>query len=251
MNIAVSFDSDSEIDKPYYEVLIKKFQNPETAVYGNNLTHFFPRGPRDFYKHDRMDLALRHPDLIIVLYSREYSARPWLRSELDAFLQLEDFRNENKLVLIIPTGEIEISEIPDLYHEWINPSIKFRNGDEKELDALAAYISDSFQAKLTPHKFLQSNKVFIVHGHNHEAKAELEIFLRENGLEPVVLHREADEGLTIIEKFEKHSNVGYALVLLTPDDIVQPSNKGEVKSENVEYRARQNVIFELGFFVAK
>ncbi|MCJ7602469.1 MAG: nucleotide-binding protein [Desulfobulbaceae bacterium] len=55
-----------------------------------------------------------------------------------------------------------------------------------------------------------SNKVFIVHGHDEKAKNELEIFLTEIGLVPVVLHRQVDEGQTIIEKFEKHSNVGYA-----------------------------------------
>lgn len=249
MNIAVSFDKDSAT--VFYEMLIKKFENPKTAVYGNNLTHFFPRGPRDFNNHERLDNALRHPDLIIVLYSREYYKNNWLRSEMDAFLQLEGFRDEKNLVLIVPVGDIELSEIPTWYHEWIEPSIHFRTGDEAELDALAAYISKVSRAKLSPLKSLQSNKIFVVHGHDHEAKSEIEIFLRDIGLEPVVLHREADEGLTIIEKFEKHSNVGYVLVLLTPDDVVRISVKGDESSEIVEHRARQNVIFELGFFAGK
>lgn len=247
MNIAVSFDKDSATD--FYQALIDNFQTPETAVYGNNLTHFFPRGPKDFNKYDRLDNALRHPDFAIVLLSREYLNNQWLRSEMDALIQLEDFRDEKNLVLIIPTGDIGISEIPTWYHPWIKPSISFRTGDKNELAALAAYIS---QVTLSKEELLkQSNKIFIVHGHDHAAKAELEIFLREIGLEPIVLHREADEGLTIIEKFEKHSNVGYALVLLTPDDTVQPSVRGEAAKEPVEYRARQNVIFEFGFFVAK
>lgn len=249
MNIAVSFEKDSATN--FYEALIDKFQTAETAVYGNNLTHFFPRGPRDFNKYDRLDNALRQPDLIIVLYSREYYKRDWLRSEMDAFLQLEDFRKEKNLVLIIPTGDIELSEIPSWYHEWINPSIRLRTGDEKEMEALGVYISELALEKSEATKPKRPNKVFIVHGHDHAAKAELEIFLREIGLEPVVLHREADEGLTIIEKFEKHSSVGYALILLTPDDVVQPSTTSEVAKESLEYRARQNVIFEFGFFVGK
>lgn len=249
MNIAVSFHKDSSTH--FYQALIDKFQNTETAVYGNNLTHFFPRGPRDFNRYDRLDNALRHPDLIIVLYSREYYKNDWLRSEMDAFLQLEGFRNEKNLVLIIPTGDIELSEIPSWYHDWIEPSIQFRTGDEKEIEALAAYISKISRSRLDLSKPIQSNKVFIVHGHNHEAKAELEIFLRQIGLDPVVLHRQADEGLTIIEKFEKHSKVNYAVILLTPDDVVQLSNKGEASSESSEYRARQNVIFEFGYFAGK
>jgi predicted nucleotide-binding protein len=98
-----------------------------------------------------------------------------------------------------------------------------------------------------------SNKVFIVHGHDEKAKNELEIFLTEIGLEPVVLHRQADEGQTIIEKFEKHSDVGYAFILLTPDEMsytVDQSNLPE-SDRNIEQRARPNVIFEFGYFVGK
>jgi predicted nucleotide-binding protein len=87
-------------------------------------------------------------------------------------------------------------------------------------------------------------QIFIVHGHNHEAKNELEIFIKEIGLDPIVLHRKPDEGQTLIEKFEKHSKVGYAIILLTPDDVVHSSEK-----DKEERRARQNVIFEFGYFV--
>lgn len=96
-------------------------------------------------------------------------------------------------------------------------------------------------------------KVFIVHGHDEGLKNQLEIFLTEIGLESVVLHRKPDEGLTIIEKFEKHSNVGYAFILLTPDDIAYPisEEKNPDEKKRKEKRARQNVIWEFGFFVGK
>ena len=100
-------------------------------------------------------------------------------------------------------------------------------------------------------KRTDTKKIFIVHGHDHAAKTELEIFLRELNLEPVVLHREADEGQTIIEKFEKYSNVGYAFVILTKDDKAQINQSKSEQSEDFEFRARQNVILELGFFVGK
>lgn len=98
-----------------------------------------------------------------------------------------------------------------------------------------------------------SKKVFIVHGHDEVAKTNLEIFLQEIGLEPIVLHRQADEGLTIIEKFEKHSDVSYAFILLTPDEVgYLSSEKTKPDNErNKENRARSNVIFEFGFFVGK
>jgi predicted nucleotide-binding protein len=99
----------------------------------------------------------------------------------------------------------------------------------------------------------KTKKVFVVHGHDEIAKASLEIFLRDIGLEPIVLHRQADEGLTIIEKFEKHSDVGYAFILLTPDEIsyVKAEESKEDSARKKEFRARPNVIFEFGYFVGK
>lgn len=99
----------------------------------------------------------------------------------------------------------------------------------------------------------KSLNVFVVHGHDDAAKTSLEVFLRENGLEPIVLHRQADEGLTIIEKFEKHSDVGYAFVLLTPDEVAYlRADEAKLDAERKkEFRARPNVIFEFGYFVGK
>ncbi|NQT56941.1 MAG: nucleotide-binding protein [Desulfobacteraceae bacterium] len=100
---------------------------------------------------------------------------------------------------------------------------------------------------------LLSNKVFVVHGHDEKAKQSLEIFLSEVGLDPIVLHRKADEGQTIIEKFEKHSDVGFAFILLTPDEVAYLKAEESLPEDkrNKEYRARPNVIFEFGYFVGK
>jgi predicted nucleotide-binding protein len=98
-----------------------------------------------------------------------------------------------------------------------------------------------------------SKRVFVVHGHDDATKQELELFLKELGLEAIVLHRKPDQGRTIIEKFEKYSDVSYAFVLLTPDDVGY-SKSEETKADEKrikELRARQNVIFEFGYFVGK
>jgi len=98
-----------------------------------------------------------------------------------------------------------------------------------------------------------SNRVFIVHGRDDRAKGELEVILREMGLEPVVLHRQADGGKTLIEKFEHYSDVGFAFILLTPDEIAylaSEENKPDEEREK-EHRARPNTIFEFGFFVGR
>jgi predicted nucleotide-binding protein len=98
-----------------------------------------------------------------------------------------------------------------------------------------------------------SNRVFIVHGHDNQLKVELENFIKDIGLEPIVLHRKPDEGQTIIEKFEKHSDVGFAFVLLTPDEIAYSMDQEATndKERLKEKRARPNVIFEFGYFVGK
>jgi len=92
-----------------------------------------------------------------------------------------------------------------------------------------------------------NNKIFIVHGHDEEAKYSVARLLERLGIEVIILHEQPNQGRTIIEKFEDYSDVGYAVVLLTPDDL-----GGSVNDlENFLPRARQNVIFELGFFIGK
>jgi predicted nucleotide-binding protein len=94
---------------------------------------------------------------------------------------------------------------------------------------------------------LPSNKVFVVHGHDEAAKQGLARFLEKIGLEAVVLSEQPDQGRTIIEKFEECAEqVGFAVVLLTPDDI-----GNSVSSGIQEVRTRQNVLFELGYFAGK
>ena len=91
-----------------------------------------------------------------------------------------------------------------------------------------------------------SRRVFVVHGHDSAAKESIARYLSKLDLEPVVLHEQPNAGRTIIEKFEAHSDVAFAVVLLTPDDVGYPSGN----SAAAKPRARQNVILELGFFTA-
>ncbi len=121
-----------------------------------------------------------------------------------------------------------------------------------ELIPLSQQVAAS-QPSESPTTSPRSKKVFVVHGHDEVAKTGLEVFLHEIGLEPIVLHRQADQGLTVIEKFEKHSDVGYAFILLTPDEVayhVADDPKPDTDRKK-ELRARPNVIFEFGYFVGK
>lgn len=89
-----------------------------------------------------------------------------------------------------------------------------------------------------------SNKVFIVHGHDGEARETVARYLYKLGFEPVILHEQANQGRTVIEKIEANRDVGFAVVLLTPDDVGR-----SVKEDEMKPRARQNVLLELGYFI--
>jgi predicted nucleotide-binding protein len=90
--------------------------------------------------------------------------------------------------------------------------------------------------------------VFIVHGRNNSIKEMVHQFLAELDLDPIILHDQPNKGRTIIEKFEDHSsNAKYAVILLTPDD-----QGGIISEPNKHFpRARQNVVFEMGYFFGR
>src|SRR5207253_4763411 len=92
-----------------------------------------------------------------------------------------------------------------------------------------------------------SNRVFIVYGHDVDAREQLELLLRRMKLEPVVLQNIPSAGQTIIEKLETCSDVTFACVLLTPDD----EGHAIAKVNEKKPRARQNVVLEMGMFLAK
>lgn len=120
-----------------------------------------------------------------------------------------------------------------------------------------------------------SKNIFIVHGKDRKSVKELKLMLKELGLKPIVLHEQPSGSRTIVEKLEKYSKVGYAFVILTPDDVgclkerylnlynVSLSERDESENERKEKaefffhnvpemlinRARQNVILEFGFFM--
>ncbi len=93
--------------------------------------------------------------------------------------------------------------------------------------------------------------VFIVYGHDAGSRDALELLLRRMGLEPIILQNLPAAGDTIIEKLEhylgEHGNVGFACVLLTADDEGHKAGFPEEK----KYRARQNVVLELGMVLAR
>ncbi len=94
------------------------------------------------------------------------------------------------------------------------------------------------------------DKVFVVFGHNEMARLKLENFLHRSGIDPIVINQQPKAGRTIIEQIEHHSNVRFAVVLLTDDDL--GAAKEDVKTvSDLKPRARQNALVELGYFMGR
>ena len=122
---------------------------------------------------------------------------------------------------------------------------------ESMIDEIEEYWEEDEESSKTSDsrvKFQKNtNKVFVIHGHDKSAQETVARFLERLKLKPVILHEQPNEGRTIIEKFEDYGDVTFAVVLLTPDDI------GALKEQrrNLKPRARQNVVFEFGYFIGK
>jgi len=116
-----------------------------------------------------------------------------------------------------------------------------------ETQSLRELVRRIYGALRLPHE-PDAPQAFIVHGHNETAKLALKNYL-QNTLqlpEPIILHEQPNRGRTIIEKFEDYAGFSsLVFVLLTADDQVCDG----AESDDVKRRARQNVIFEMGYFL--
>lgn len=92
-------------------------------------------------------------------------------------------------------------------------------------------------------------RVFIVHGHDEASKVKVARLVEKLGYEAVILHEQANRGMTVIEKIEANSNVGFAVVIYSPDDA--GNTRTEATGGELLPRARQNVVFEHGYLIAK
>ena len=140
---------------------------------------------------------------------------------------------------------------------------KFRNGSKvnvydkgtvtpqgKHIDDVKALLGMAAPVEgkaAIPNTVGHRKKVFVVYGHDTDARAELEAMLRRWDLEPLILDQLPSEGQTIIEKLEKYTNEAkFCVVLATPDDIGYRDGHEDERA----YRARQNVVLELGMMLS-
>ncbi len=162
------------------------------------------------------------------------------------------------------TASIRYNEAHNLHYRpmmWVSgmPDPDYKGITEKKISHAKASLGQAIDALNTDLEDLQSSvtpntppssgangvspRVFLVHGHDEAVRETVARFIERLGIEVIILHEQANGGRTIIEKIEHHSEVGMAVVLLTPDDV------GSKIGGELEPRVRQNVLLELGYFI--
>lgn len=192
-----------------------------------------------------IDLRTINKDQVIIFSARE------MEDKIKSF-------NDMLIATNIPQGlhPVDLYERSNAEKNEKLTIIKNRQYIEQQYAVLQSYISSKLyeyrriaslkEAKENmKERNVNSKKVFIIHGHSEAKIRELKELLENRfGLEAIILSEQPDQGLTIIEKFEKYAaDCSYAFALFTPDDIV-------TNSSEQYFQARPNVIFELGWFYA-
>jgi predicted nucleotide-binding protein len=140
---------------------------------------------------------------------------------------------------------------------YTSRKVVIQGKDSEEKNLLTSVVNEgtlpvTVQAKggestAVPASVVKEPKVFVVYGHDTEARDQLELMLLRMNIKPVILGNMAPDGKTIIEALIANTDVPYAVVLLTPDDEGYKAGAADKKA----FRARQNVVLEMGMFLSK
>jgi len=194
------------------------------------------------------------------------------RNIVESYNNGEDFRFGDEIISYADVLNIKIMEsekpfIPSLFGFPSQKNFADRWQEINRMPNVTSKFIKMLPNKKEEYKTLNKN-VFIVHGKDEKTKLELARMLEKLGFNAIILSEQPDKGRTIIEKFEEETmDIGYAFVILTPDDwggtkddflsILDGMTRGYTDLEDafhdkeLQYRARQNVILELGYFVGK
>ena len=150
--------------------------------------------------------------------AKDYSSSEWTIGRI----LISDLKLDEKIAKLYKDIEVKLNKL---------------NSIKMSLGVLESKIEETTESA--------KNKVFYVHGTDCEITMKVLAFLKDIGLEPIILKELAAAGKTLIDEVQNQSDVKYTIALLTPDNV------GGVYSEELQFRPTQNVILEVGFFVGK
>ena len=207
---------------------------------------------KEIFELDKPDLAEIINDVVVPYLKREefqfngYFVRPESISRLVVKRTNESVRVHSKYENDHMTPGIIMYVSPSdilSYDKYTTDITKEAMALGKEKIAERAPKPGSSSRVSSPNK----SRVFIVHGHDDLAKTTVARFVERMAFEPIILHEQPSAGKTIIEKIEMFSDVGFAVVIYSPDDLGSPAGA----RPDLKPRARQNVVFEHGFLIAR
>ena len=170
----------------------------------------------------------------MILLSRHYMSDPWFYHEMPALFALEQTLKSDLLIPVLLNG-IADEQVPQYLRS--RPSIDLRTSD---LDSALPELLELLEQR----RKRRASEVFIVHGHG-TTRDSVARFIEKLGLTPVILEEQINAGGTLVEKLERNRDVGCAVVILTPDDV----GASRETPDDLHPRPRQNVVFEMGFFM--
>jgi predicted nucleotide-binding protein len=209
-------------------------------------------GKRQLFELDKDDLAKIETDVVI----------PFLKNETFQFDGYFINPGDVKRLLIKETkesvkvySEYENNNMPPNIIMYVSPSAivsydKYTKDITKDVLASAKQKllpSTRSSSDMKTKNDVDKTSIFVVHGRDELAKTTVARFLEKLGFTAIILHEQPSAGRTIIEKIEAYSNVGFAIVIYTPDDV----GAKEDKKPDLKPRARQNVVFEHGYLIGK
>lgn len=194
--------------------------------------------------YDDIDVLIEHR---VRTSSQEFIS--W-KTRAERFLRTHYGENSKE---VVDFGNTHFSLMIYTFNETESDYIEAcKSGLVKSKAVFEVYLEELKENDVTPDNeatqdnSISKSKVFVVHGHDEALKQEVVRIVEKQGLEAIILSEQANHGKTIIEKFEENSDVGAAICLFTGDDYGRAK---DATSENL--RARQNVVFEAGYFMGK
>ena len=173
--------------------------NPELAL--REFTSLLERAGQ--LKRSSAEFGAWRSDVMIAL-SRFYGSDSEEYSRFDAI----------RFGLIFASSATPDSDFEEAFQDGLAQARLYLESRKKDWEG---QISPSRPARRTV--MANPKDVFVVHGHDHGMKETVARFLSKAGLNPIILHEQPDEGKTIIEKFEKHADVSFAVAIFSRDDL--------------------------------
>jgi predicted nucleotide-binding protein len=230
-----------------------------------------------------ISIALNNAIGLVVFISKASMDSAWVRQEISAVAKeanvpiipvllehVDNLPKELQNIMWLDFSELYFSDSKLFYEQHLDSLAGALKRIVKEVPYSKVLRNNTLQNQIAsdiiqqqPHQEIIQNAVFLVHGHDHEFLTEVETVLSDWGIESIILKDQENTAQEVPQnlfaKFQQYTALAkFAIILVTPDDLgtavreYQAEFEGRpVKNKALQYRSRQNVILEMGFFYGR